>query len=71
MARPPDGAQTDMGFSRSDGGTPAFIVKGVQQQTCTAETKDGQGNVTDTHTFTRYYKNYPADTADTKEDTTP
>ena len=50
------GATADMSFSRSDNGTPTFIVKGVQLQTIQATTTDGT-----THTFTRYYK----------EDTTP
>ena len=50
------GTTADMSFSRSDNGTPTFIVKGVQLQTIQAATTDGT-----THTFTRYYK----------EDTTP
>ena len=50
------GTAADMSFSRSDNGTPTFIVKGVQLQTIQAATTDGT-----THTFTRYYK----------EDTTP
>ena len=50
------GTTADMSFSRSDNGTPTFIVKGVQLQTIQATATDGT-----THTFTRYYK----------EDTTP
>ncbi len=50
------GITADMSFSRSDNGTPTFIVKGVQLQTIQAAATDGT-----THTFTRYYK----------EDTTP
>ena len=58
-----DGTPGEMSFSRSD--RVSFVVKNVQQQTCTVTADNGAA-----HTFTRYYKsaeNYP----DTKEDTTP